>query len=105
MAWIPTRLQSLFSKWRLIGIILLLTRAVHGQTGSGVVAGVVFDSQTGRPVAGVSVAINGQSSDRNVTDADGRFSMNLSAGTYTLRFTATKYAPVDVEQVVVKAGE
>jgi outer membrane receptor protein involved in Fe transport len=65
----------------------------------------VYDAQTGRPIPGVSVAINGQTSARNVTNADGRFSIELSPGTYALRFSVTNYTDVQVANVLVKAGE
>ena len=67
-------------------------------------AGAVFDGQTGRPVAGASIAINGQSSGKSVTDADGRFQFALSPGTYVLGFTSPNYREVEVRDVVVKAG-
>ena len=84
---------------------LLLVQFANGQATNGTVSGSVFDSASGRPIPGASVAINGQSSDRNVTDPDGRFNISLSPGTYTLRFTAANYSPVDVTDVVVKTGE
>lgn len=68
-------------------------------------SGIVSDSQTGRPLSGVTIAINGQSSNKNVTDSDGRFAFPVSPGTYSLRYTAANYAPVELTDVVVKAGE
>jgi len=74
-------------------------------TGTGTVTGSVFDAQTGRPVAGVTFAVNGQSSAAQVTDAEGRFSIALSPGTYKLRFSSANHSEVEVEDVIVKAGE
>lgn len=68
-------------------------------------SGTVLDGQTGRPVPGAIIAINGQSSDRNVTDSDGRFQLTASPGSYTLRFSAAKYLPMEVSDVIVKPGE
>ena len=83
----------------------LFIQSLHAQATTGTVSGSVLDGQTGRPIPSVSIAINGQSSDRNVSDSDGRFSMKLSPGTYTLRFTGENYAPMDVTEIVIKAGE
>ena len=89
------------------GLLLALAfvQLTYSQATNGTVQGSVFDSASGRPIAGASVAIDGQSSDRNVTDPDGRFNLSLSPGTYTLRFSAANYGQVDVTDVIVKAGE
>ena len=70
----------------------------------GTVTGSVLDSQSGRPISGVAIAINGTSDDRNVTGSDGTFTISAPAGTYTFRFSASNYQPVDVTDVAVKAG-
>ena len=70
----------------------------------GTVTGSVLDSQSGRPIPGVAIAINGTSDDRNVTGTDGSFTISAPAGVHTLRFTAPNYQPVDVTDVDVKAG-
>jgi outer membrane receptor protein involved in Fe transport len=98
------RSRSLFSS-KVACLILAFAQLVHAQATNGSVSGSVFDSASGRPIAGASIAINGQSSDRNITDPDGRFSISLSPGTYTLRFTAPNYGSVDVTDVIVKPGE
>ncbi|MBS1876773.1 MAG: TonB-dependent receptor [Acidobacteria bacterium] len=90
---------------RILLAIILSHAALLAQTETGTVAGSVLDSQTGRPVVGASIAINGSTSDSNVTDTDGRFTFALSPGTYVLRFSARGYAPVDVTGVAVKARE
>lgn len=89
---------------KLLLIFLAIPFAMQGAA-PGTVAGAVYDGQTGRPIAGAVVAINGNSDDRNKTNADGRFAIALSPGTYALRFTADNYADVVVNEVVVKPGE
>lgn len=84
---------------------VLLVSALSAQSPNGSVTGTVFDAQTGRPIPGVSVAINGQTSARNVTNADGRFTIELSPGNYSLRFAVANYSDVQVASVVIKAGE
>ena len=90
---------------KLVLLVLTFAQLSYSQATNGTVQGSVFDSASGRPVAGAAIAINGQSSDRNVTDPDGRFNLSLSPGTYTLRFSAANYGAVDVTDVMVKAGE
>jgi hypothetical protein len=86
-------------------LFFLFASVLTGQTSNGSISGVVYDAQTGRPIPGVGVAVNGQSSDRNVTDSDGRFTIPLSPGKYTLRFAAPNYTDVQVADVEVKAAE
>jgi hypothetical protein len=86
-------------------LVLILIQAAPAQETHGTVAGTVMDSQNGRPIGGVSVAINGITSDQNVTDSDGRFAIKLSPGIYTLRFSGVNYAPVELKDVSIKAGE
>ncbi len=90
---------------RVLPLLLLVCALAVAQTEPGTVTGSVFDSQTGRPVVGVSVAINGNASDANVTDTGGKFTIPLSPGTYTIRFTAKGYAPVEITDVIVKPKE
>ena len=92
----------MFSKY-----VLFLTVALAAWSQApkpGTVTGSVLDSQSGRPIPGVAIAINGTSDDRNVTGTDGTFTISAPAGTHTLRFTAPNYQPVDVTDVAVKAG-
>jgi outer membrane receptor protein involved in Fe transport len=71
----------------------------------GTVTGVVLDGATGQIVRGAKVFVDGQTSDALITDTDGRYTIELSPGTYKLRFEAPNYIATTVENVVVKAGE
>ncbi|MBI4903632.1 MAG: TonB-dependent receptor [Acidobacteria bacterium] len=85
---------------------IFLTTLSFAQTSQqGVVAGSILDSQSGRPIAGATVAIDGHSDRNNVTGADGQFRIPLAPGTYVLRVTAESYATAEVTDVIVKAGE
>jgi hypothetical protein len=55
--------------------------------------GMVFDAETRRPIAGVSVGIlsQGRMIDHAVTDQQGRFGFLASAGTYTFQISKDKY--------------
>src|SRR5437667_11225893 len=76
-----------------------------GQAQKGSVSGTVFDGQTSRPIIGVEIFINGQSSDRHKTGTDGTYRLELSPGKYTLKFAQENYFPVELTDVDVKAGE
>ena len=86
-------------------LALILMPMATAQVAPGSVSGFVLDGQTGRPITGASIAVNGNSTQATVTDADGRFTIPLSPGTYRLQITAANYAPVDLSEVVVKTGE
>ena len=75
------------------------------QTPTGTVAGSLLDGQTGRPIVGGEVAIDGQSAGRILSDSDGRFRFTLSPGAYTLQITAANYFDVHLTDVQVRAGE
>ncbi|MDX2706604.1 S8 family serine peptidase [Streptomyces sp. PA03-6a] len=59
------------------------------------VRGTVKDTRTGRPLAGVTVALTGTG--RTVTTgADGRFELRLAAGTHELRLTRFGYVAQEI---------
>jgi outer membrane receptor protein involved in Fe transport len=75
------------------------------QTPGGTISGSVLDSQTGRPIPGASVLLNGQQAGGQKAGADGRFTLTVSPGKYTLTYQAENYSDVKVEEVIVTAGE
>ena len=75
------------------------------QTPTGTIAGQVLDSQTGRPIPAASVLLNGQQAGGQKSDTDGRFTLIVSPGKYTLTYQAENYSEVKVEEVIVAAGE
>jgi outer membrane receptor protein involved in Fe transport len=86
-------------------LTLVWAPALFAQATNGTVSGFVLDSQTGRPITGATLEVNGQGSQAMVTNADGRFAIPLSPGTYTLRISAPNYNTVELTDVVVAAGE
>ena len=81
----------------------------------GTVAGRVFDSQTGLPLAGARVRLGGATDAGgnatlvDTTGADGRYQLDgVTEGTYgklAVRSGSGGYDPVDVAKVVVRGGE
>lgn len=68
-----------------------------------VLQGKVLDGATGEPLIGAQVVITG--TDRGtVTDVDGRYRLQVEAGTYALDVQYLGYAPKTVTGVVVAAG-
>lgn len=62
---------------------------------SQIATGVVIDD-TGEPLIGVAVTVEGQQGASGVTDIDGRFSVKAKPG-QTLRFSYVGYSPVTVK--------
>src|SRR6184192_1896219 len=71
--------------------------------GTGTIGGRVTDGITGRPVDGVQVYVAGTELG-TVTNADGRYQLNLPAGTAELRTRRVGYATI-VRRVTVVPGE
>ncbi len=71
---------------------------------SGSIRGIVFDGETGEYLPGVTVFAEGTTSG-TITDLDGRFNLNLTAGTYNLRISFISYEPLWVSGVEVNASD
>ncbi|MDP4238571.1 MAG: TonB-dependent receptor [Bacteroidota bacterium] len=70
---------------------LIVTQLLLAQTWK--VSGVVKGSEDGLPLPGVSVVIKGAKATGTITDADGKFSINVPAG-HSLSFTYIGYRPL-----------
>lgn len=91
--------------FRIVQLFLLSAALLLAQTSTGTIAGSVLDSQTGRPIPGASILLNGQQAGGQKADTDGRFTLVVSPGKYTLTYQADNYSEVKVEEVIVTAGE
>ncbi|MEM9997184.1 MAG: von Willebrand factor type A domain-containing protein [Bacteroidota bacterium] len=73
----------------------------HPQTGT--IAGLVTD-EAGQPLRSATVMLDGTSLGA-ATDASGRYEvLGIPAGTYTVRVARSGFAPLRVEEVVVRTG-
>ncbi len=73
--------------------------------GEGRIVGQVFDKETGAPVRGVAVAVEGTDFG-TITDEAGNFKINaVPEGKYTLAYFKTGYLEANVTDVAVKSGE
>jgi outer membrane receptor for ferrienterochelin and colicin len=70
---------------------------------TAVVWGKVIDEKTGETLTGVAVTVQ-TSTNRVLTDVEGKYTLNLPAGTYQLTFKNLAYQQA-TQQVLVKAGE
>ncbi len=70
---------------------------------NGKVTGKVTDQKTGEALIGVTVIVQGTSTGA-VTDVEGRYTLNIAPGTYTLEFKYMGYQTKAVSEVIVKAG-
>lgn len=77
----------------------------QGQQVSGSVTGAVTASETGQPLAGAHVAIDG-TDQSTLTGSNGRFAIaGVAPGTYRLTVTLIGYADFTSAEVVVSVGE
>ena len=85
---------------------LLATPRVSIHAGeTGVVAGQVTDAETGEPLAGVPVVLQG-SNRGTVTDAEGHYYLlGVPPGIYTLVYTYVGYRRADVSDVHIEGGQ
>ncbi len=84
--------------------MLFATKAVLLAQSSGTIAGKVLDEKTNAVLPGVSVTLQGGSQGKT-TDLEGRYVLNVPAGTYSLKFESVGYKAKAVADIVVKAGE
>lgn len=92
----------------LAGVLVVVAASLgvpHAQAQSeGAVAGMAINAETGRPLPGVSVLVEGTERGAS-TDAEGRFAIGaLEAGAYTLEARFVGYAPLS-RKVQVPAGD
>ncbi len=69
----------------------------------GTISGRVTDAETGEPIAGAAVEARAQGGPRG-SDAEGRFTLAVSAGTHTVVVSIIGYGTARVDGVQVAAG-
>jgi iron complex outermembrane receptor protein len=91
--------------WRKAFVSLLLTvfstSAALAQEGR--ITGTVISAEGARPVGNANVVVVGTTLGARTTD-DGRYSIVVNPGTYTVRATRIGYAPDSVTGIVVSSG-
>ncbi|MEZ5083539.1 MAG: TonB-dependent receptor [Bacteroidales bacterium] len=74
------------------------------QAQNGFIRGTVFDAEIGEYLPGVSILIEGTTMG-TITDLDGKFSLSVSPGTYSLQISFISYETLHIKDLEVKAGE
>jgi len=75
---------------------------LFGQTGK--ISGVVIDGEFNEPMAFANILVKG-STKGVITDFDGKYDLELKAGTYTLVYSFVGYQTKEISDVVVKAND
>ncbi|MBN2288981.1 MAG: TonB-dependent receptor [Candidatus Glassbacteria bacterium] len=89
----------------LVAVTLLLAVPVSAQLSTGKVEGEVVDKETGRPLAGAQVVIEGTRLG-NITNADGYyFILNVPPGRRDITFSFTGYQQVTFTNQLILAGQ
>lgn len=81
---------------------LLLSFQAFAQNGT--IRGQVIEDDTGEPLIGATVLIEG-TTNGTATDLDGKFSLSVAAGTYTLQISFVSFETQKITGVEVKANE
>lgn len=91
-----------FNKLILTLVLSLLTATLFGQNGN--IRGGVLDANTGEFIPGVKIMVENQKKGA-YTDIDGRFDIEIAAGTYNLVVTFMSYDTLRIEDVTVVEGD
>lgn len=86
----------------LLFALVLIGLAGFAQSG-GKITGKVTDKRSGEALIGVTVLVQGTSLGA-VTDVEGRYTLNVQPGTYTLLYKLMGYQTKSIADVVVKGG-
>jgi len=86
----------------LVAGLMLMLSGTAGAATSGKIVGTVTDAETGEPLPGANVIVEGIRLG-SVTDVNGRyFILNVPAGAHNLRVVLVGYRQVEVQDVVVR---
>jgi len=83
-------------------IFILFTSLIYSQ--SGKVTGLIMDGEYDEPMAFANVIVKG-STIGTTSDFDGKYSLDLEPGEYTLTFSFVGYQTIEVSEVLIKSDE
>lgn len=95
--------QPLIMKLKLT-LSLLGVFSVFMSFGQGTISGTLFDQSNSEPLLFANVLVSG-TTDGASTDLDGKYQLELAAGTYTIEASYTGYQTKTIQEVVVKDGQ
>ncbi|MGQ1787943.1 TonB-dependent receptor domain-containing protein [Saccharicrinis sp. GN24d3] len=85
-------------------IVFFVFVSMLSQAQNGKIRGTVIEDATGETLVGVTVFIKGTTTG-NITDLDGRFSIDLPEGTYDVQVSYISYETTVIEEVQVKEND
>lgn len=85
-------------------IICSISSASDAQSNTGKITGTVVDAKTGEPVIGANLALEGTSNGA-ATDIDGKFTLKVAPGIYSVTVSYISYAKKIITDVSVASGE
>jgi len=87
-----------------IVVLICITGSMSWASTAGKIVGTVTDADTGQPLAGVNVFLEGTTMGA-ATDENGFYViLNVPPGEYTIRSSMIGYAPVTVQEIQVSMG-
>lgn len=85
-----------------VAILLISVNSVFAQT--GFIRGTVYDDANGETIIGATIRVEGTEKGA-MTDLDGKFSISVVEGVYTVKLTFISFETLVIEGVTVKANE
>ncbi|MFW5886341.1 MAG: carboxypeptidase-like regulatory domain-containing protein, partial [Bacteroidota bacterium] len=85
--------------------LFILFFGSHLNAQKSFIRGTVFDANSGEFLPGVTVVVEEDLSIGTITDLDGKFSLNISPGSYNLRISFVSYETIIISDVQVKENE
>ena len=86
----------------LVMLFSAITATITAQ--DGFIRGTVYDDQTAESLPGVTVFVEGTTLG-SITDFDGKFSVTVPPGSYTLRVSFISYETLNIDGITVEPGE
>ena len=99
---IKNHMYKKLSQIKLLVLILFTIFNVNGQTGK--IAGTIMDGEFNEPMAFANVLIK-NTTKGTTSDFDGKYSIDVEAGNYTLVFSYIGYQTIEISDVVVKSND
>ena len=99
---IKNHMYKKLSPIKLLVLILFTIFNVNGQTGK--IAGTIMDGEFNEPMAFANVLIK-NTTKGTTSDFDGKYSIDVEAGNYTLVFSYIGYQTIEISDVVVKSND
>ena len=99
---IKNHMYKKLSPIKLLVLILFTIFNVNGQTGK--IAGTIMDGEFNEPMAFANVLIK-NTTKGTTSDFDGKYTIDVEAGNYTLVFSYIGYQTIEISDVVVKSND